>query len=69
MAITKKYFEKILAMLDNSKLLDNKIVINIFQGRRRGYSPKPKKIVVEKWCYFPEPYKMIKVQEDQVENE
>ena len=25
---------------------------------------KPKKNVVEKWCYFPELYKMTKVQED-----
>ena len=26
------------------------------------------KIVVEKWCYFPELYKMTKVREDGIEN-
>ena len=31
-------------------------------------TPKPKKIVVEKWCYFPELYKMTKVREEGIEN-
>ena len=44
-----------------------------FQGRPRGEgeaSPPTEtgKIVVEKWCYFPELYKMTKVREDGIEN-
>ena len=30
--------------------------------------PETEKIVVEKWCYFPELYKMTKVREDGIEN-
>ena len=29
--------------------------------------PETENIVVEKWCYFPEVYKMKKVQEDGIE--
>ena len=38
---------------------------------RGGEAPPPEteKIVVEKWCYFPELYKMTKVQEDRIENQ
>ena len=43
-----------------------------FQGRPQGgMLPPPhetKKIVVEKWCYFPELYKMTNVVEDRREN-
>ena len=31
-------------------------------------TPKPKKIIGEKWSYFPDLYKMAKVQEDWIEN-
>ena len=44
------------------------------QGRPQGGGgsfppprPKPKKLVVEKWCYFPELYKITKVREDGIE--
>ena len=44
-------------------------------GARRGgkggsFPPPPEteKIVVEKWCYFPELYKMTEVREDGIEN-
>ena len=40
-------------------------------GGGRGEAPPPpetEKIVVEKWCYFPELYKMTKVREDGIEN-
>ena len=43
-------------------------------GRRRGGEggsfppPETEKIVVEKWCYFPELYKKRKVLEDWIEN-
>ena len=30
--------------------------------------PKPNKIVIEKWCYFPELYKITNVREDGIEN-
>ena len=30
--------------------------------------PETEKIVVEKWCYFREMYKMTKVREDGIEN-
>ena len=37
-------------------------------GGKGEYSPpQQKKIVVEKWSYFPEVYKMTKVQEDGIE--
>ena len=36
------------------------------QGRGRD-SPQTEKIVVEKWCYFPEPDKITKVLEDRRE--
>ena len=43
-----------------------------FRGARRGKGEdppqKPKKIVVEKWSYFSEVYKMTKVLEDRREN-
>ena len=41
------------------------------RGTRRGEGEAPhetEKIVVEKWCYFPELYKMTKVREDGIEN-
>ena len=42
------------------------------QGRPQGDGgappPETEKIVVEKWCYFPELYKMTKVREDGIEN-
>ena len=31
-------------------------------------STETEKIVVEKWCYFPELYKMIEIQDDAIEN-
>ena len=41
-------------------------------ARRGGEDPPPppetEKIVVEKWCYFPELYKMTKVTVDEIEN-
>ena len=39
-------------------------------GRKGETSPPPQaeKIVGEKWCYFPELYKMTKVREDEIEN-
>ena len=39
------------------------------QGRPQGGAPPPEteKIIVEKWCYFPELYKMTKVREDGIE--
>ena len=44
-------------------------------GARRGGGkggeippPETEKIVVEKWCYFPELYKMTEVREDGIEN-
>ena len=37
------------------------------QGGRGEYPPETKKIVVEKWCYFPELYKTTKIQEDGIE--
>ena len=30
--------------------------------------PETEKIVVEKWCYFPELYKMTEVREDRIES-
>ena len=41
-------------------------------GARRGEGgsfppPKPKEIVVDKWCYFPELYKMTEVREEGIE--
>ena len=38
-------------------------------GGKGGSFPPPEteKIVVEKWCYFPELYKMRKVREDGIE--
>ena len=30
--------------------------------------PETEKIVVEKWCYFPELYKMTEVREEGIEN-
>ena len=48
------------------------IIINLHgrpQGGGRGEAPpKPKKIVVEKWCYFAELYKMTEVREDGIES-
>ena len=47
---------------------------NITRGARRGEGvkhptpPETEKIVVEKWRYFPELYKMTKVREDRIEN-
>ena len=45
----------------------------ITHGRPQGVEgeapPQTEKIVVEKWCYFPELYKMTKVREDGIENE
>ena len=40
------------------------------QGRRGGGNPPPEteKIVVKKWCYFPELYKMAEVREEGIEN-
>ena len=41
-----------------------------YQGRPQGeggISHDTEKIVVEKWCYLPEVYKMTKVQEDGIE--
>ena len=38
-------------------------------GRGKSPSPKPKKIAVEKWCYFLELYKMRKIQKDGMEND
>ena len=39
-------------------------------GGREAFPPptQTEKIVVEKWCYFPELYKMIEIQEDGIEN-
>ena len=40
---------------------------SMFARRGEGGSsplPKPKKIVGEKWCYFPELYKMTEVREE-----
>ena len=42
-------------------------------GARRGVEggkppPETEKIVVEKWCYFPELYKMTDVREEGIEN-
>ena len=44
-----------------------------FSGSPRGGGelpppPETEKIVVEKWCYFPELYKMTKVVEDGIGN-
>ena len=46
---------------------DNTIPI---QGRPQGEGGQasPETIVVEKWCYFPELYKMTKVREAGIEN-
>ena len=42
---------------------------SINRGARRGDIPQnPKKIVVEKWCYFPGLYKMTDIQEDGIKN-
>ena len=45
---------------------------NTNQGRPQGEGeaspPETERIVVEKWCYFPELYKMTKVREDGIEN-
>ena len=40
------------------------------RGEGGGTSPLPEteKIVVEKWCYFPELYKITEVREDGIEN-
>ena len=38
-------------------------------ARKGGGAPPPnRKNVVEKWCYFPELYKMTNVREDGIEN-
>ena len=37
-------------------------------GRGNINPPKQKRFVVEKWCYFPELYKMRKAEEDGIEN-
>ena len=46
--------------------------IHIGMGARRGRGREAPaetgKIVAEKWCYFPELYKMTKVREDVTEN-
>ena len=64
-------------MFKNTRILKISIAVGgsggPFQGRPQGgeggsFPPKPKKIVVEKWCYFPELYKMTKVREDGIEN-
>ena len=40
-------------------------------ARRGGEAPPPPETekIVEKWCYFPELYKMTKVRKDEIENE
>ena len=47
-------------------------LISVIRGARRGEGeashPETEKIVVEKWCYFPELDKMTKVREDGIEN-
>ena len=43
-------------------------IIGARRGGRGSSHPEPEKIVVEKWCYFPELYKMTGVQEDAIEN-
>ena len=45
----------------------------LLMGARRGEGesfppPRNRKIVVEKWCYFPELYKMTEVREEWIEN-
>ena len=48
------------------------IASSSMHGARRGgagkLSPETEKIVLEKWCYFPEVYKMTKVLEGGIEN-
>ena len=44
--------------------------VGVHQGLPQGgggRSPRNQKIVVEKWCYFPELYKVTKVLEDRIE--
>ena len=37
-------------------------------GKGGNPPPETEKIVVEKWCYFPELYKMTEVREEWIEN-
>ena len=39
-----------------------------WRGEASPSPPETEEIVVEKWCYFPELYKMTKVREDEIEN-
>ena len=57
---SKKYYMKIVLKGDS-----------FIQGRPQGGAsppPETEKIFVEKWCYFPELYKMTKVLEDRRKN-
>ena len=56
------------------KIWDIQLIILMDHGRPQGggegggsFPPETEKIVVEKWCYFPELYKMTEVREEGIE--